>query len=148
MTSTPATTANSPVLSGIRTADIPDIWPFVAEMIADGLRSRGAPVNLPPVYDELRAGIRQLWLATSPGRGIEAALMTRVESDHAGRYCALKLVVGEEPERWTPLLKDIEAWALAHGCERITTEWTRTGWEKILPDYTAKRVWLEKELGE
>lgn len=133
-------------LSGILAHDVPKIWPHVAEMIADGLTSRGAAANLDPIYGELCDGVRQLWLATSQGRGIEALLMTKIEKDKRGKFCALKLLVGEEPGRWLHLLEKIEAWAAENGCFMVTTEWTRTGWEKLLPDYQPKRVWLEKEL--
>lgn len=133
-------------LSGIPIRDVPAIWPHVSGMIADGLARRGAPAKLGPIYDELVDGKRQLWLATSQGRGIEALLMTRIEMDPRGKYCALKLLVGEEPGRWLHLLQTVEAWAVENGCLMITTEWTRTGWEKLLPDYQPRRVWLEKEL--
>ena len=133
-------------LTGIQSRDIAEIWPHVEGMIEDGLRSRGVEPKLDPIYDELRKGIRQLWLATSQERGLEAVLLTRIQKDHRGRYCALKLVVGEDPERWLHLLQTVEKWAAERGCFMVTTEWTRTGWEKLLPGYRPMRVWLEKEL--
>jgi hypothetical protein len=60
----------------------------------------------------------------------------------------LKLLIGDEPQRWKHLLGTIEQWAAERGCFMVTTEWTRTGWEKLLPDYRPTRVWLEKELND
>lgn len=133
-------------LTGVQSHQVRDFWPHVAPTIAEGFASRGVPANLDGILSELVNGSRQLWLATSPGRGIEALLMTRLEADYRGVYCALKLCIGEEPERWLHLLETIEQWALAQGCFAISTEWTRAGWKKLLPDYDCKRVWLEKEL--
>lgn len=133
-------------LTKVQAHEVGQFWPYVGPMIGEGLERRGVPPVLAPILSELSTGIRQLWLATSRERGIEALLMTRFEQDHRGLYCALRLCVGEDHERWVHLLPTIEAWAEANGCFMVTTEWTRTGWEKLLPDYRATRVWLEKEL--
>ena len=133
---------NSPVLTGVQTQDVPAIWPFVEGMLTDGVRTRNPEYDGAETYSLLVSGYAQLWLATSPGRQIEAVLITEITDEGD---CNIRSLVGEDFPRWLGLLGDIEDWAKANGCKRMTTR-ARMGWKRALKGYKTTSVFMEKDL--
>lgn len=129
-----------PVLTGVLSRDVSKFWPHIEGMLADALQD--SSWTLDEVAYGLGAKEMQLWLATSPGLGIEAVAVTRITD----RGCSVCALTGEEPDRWLHLLSQIEDWAREHGCDRSYFE-ARRGFERKLPDYRVTRILMEKRLG-
>ena len=141
-----------PVLTGVQPQQVPAFWPIVAPYIARKTARYPNKPDLDAIYRDLVAGGRQLWIASSRERDGEGVLLTQIIVTDQGPVCALRLVVGKEPERWIHFLRTIEEWAASCGCCRMTTEWTRPSWRKLLPGYVLKQtrpdgcIWMDKEL--
>ena len=134
----------SVALTGVQSHQVREFWPFVEDMISDALEESGSDWTADELLRGLARGSMQLWLATSPERQIEAALITHLRVQGETK-CVILAVVGEEPGRWLHLLDIVEQWAVHVGCKEIGFD-GRRGWERLLPDYRVTRVFMKKEL--
>jgi hypothetical protein len=87
---------------------------------------------------------------------IKAAAVTQLSAVNGVRFCTI-VACGASPSKpggrrrgrdrdeWLPLLAGLERYAKAEDCKAMRI-FGRRGWERLLPDYKAARVLLEKEL--
>jgi hypothetical protein len=123
-------------------ARLAEVWPAVAPLLTPALE-RGGEMTTQTLAAALRDGRFVLWLAWS-GR-LEAAAVTEVADTIAGRVCCIVACGGRDRARWLGLRAELEAYARRAGCARMRI-YGRKGWLRVLPDYRAARVILEKEL--
>src|SRR5205085_9065538 len=79
------------------------------------------------------------------GTAIKAAAVTQLGTVNGGRFCTIVACGGRHRDEWLPLLAGLERYAKAENCKAMRI-FGRRGWERLLPDYKAARVLLEKEL--
>lgn len=102
--------------------------------------------SLADAIQRIAGGEWQLWLVYSKTLGCEAVVI--------GEFCQfpqrleyhIRVCIGDNPQRWVHLRAIIEACAKRHGCTAIKMLAGRDGWIKLLPDYEATHVLLEKVL--
>lgn len=85
-----------------------------------------------------------LWLAWN-GAAIEGAAVTQVALVESGKVCIIAACGGESAKRWLWLLPRIEQYARAERCRAVRIM-GRKGWSRVLPEYRACRVVMDKEL--
>ena len=84
-----------------------------------------------------------LWL-TWDGTRIYSATVTQLSVSNGKRFCTIVACGGSEMSRWIHLIDKIEQFATDEGCASIVII-GRPGWQKVMNNYKAKRVTLEKE---
>lgn len=62
---------------------------------------------------------------------IEAALVTKIQTDSKGRFCLLLSCAGENLKGWSEFVEHVERWARDRGCTE-TRLYGRRGWAKVL----------------
>lgn len=124
-------------------AQVWQVWPHARDFIRRALARTGLS-EFAAVEAEVLSGLQLLWLA-SDGRRIEAAATTQLTTVSGRKICVLVACGGENRTRWLPLLEGIEDYARAEGCTRMQVI-GRKGWQRVLRDYRARYVILQKEL--
>jgi hypothetical protein len=119
--------------------EVDQIWPYAGGMIRAAIERTNLS-DFADIEKQVLAGEQLLWLAVSDH--IEAAATTHLSRN----VCTLTACSGHQRERWLPLFKKIEQYAVAEGCETMRI-FGRKGWERILDGYRAEYVILEKQLG-
>jgi hypothetical protein len=119
------------------------LWPFARSLIASAMR-RGGISDFSAVERDVLGGSALLWLAWD-GEEIAAAAVTELAVVHGRKICTIVACGGRARSRWLHLIADLETFARREGC-RATRICGRRGWSRVLPDYHATRVILEKEL--
>jgi hypothetical protein len=130
------------------------VWPHVRALIHAAMR-RGGLSSFRPVEASVLAGDALLWLAIAREDGrerpdedgvrIQAAAVTELHATEWRKVCVLVACGGTGMRAWLPLLEGIEAYARAAGCAAVRIM-GRKGWVRLLRDYRAKRIVLEKDL--
>ena len=120
-----------------------EIWPTVAPLIREAM-ARAAMSEFATVEHNIRNGDALLWLAWD-GEQIRAAAVTELHRINGRKFCLIVACGGRERERWLSLISDLEQFARDEGCDAMRI-CGRRGWTRVLPDYRATRVILEKEL--
>ena len=123
-------------------ARLAEVWSAVEPLLAPALM-RGGEMTMQTLAEALRDGRLVLWLAWS-GR-LEAAAVTEIADTIAGRVCCIVACGGRDRANWLALRADLETYARRAGCARMRI-YGRKGWTRVLPDYRATRIILEKEL--
>ena len=119
------------------------LWPFARPLIVAAMR-RGAISDFSGVERDVLDGRALLWLAWD-GQEIAAAAVTELSQVHGRKLCTIVACGGRMRRRWLHLIAELETFARREGCE-ATRMYARRGWIRVLPDYRATRVILEKEL--
>jgi hypothetical protein len=122
---------------------MPGFWPSTEAMIRAAIERTGLSL-FEKIKTDLFDGKSQLWIAWN-GRDIEAAALTQIQMTEGGRVCVIVACGGADRSRWLPLLPQIEDYAARENCERVRL-FGRRGWQRVLPDYAALNVVLEKSL--
>lgn len=130
-------------LSMVARHDVDGVW-FLAEPHL--LRSyRKSDQNIPvTLRDDLRSGHRQLWLLTQDVT-IVAAGVTSMFATRSGLALKIEHLGGGSMREWLHTLKELEAYARAQGCKKLTWE-GRGGWMQLIPDYHVTAVVMTKRL--
>jgi hypothetical protein len=135
-------------------ARVHEFWPHVSPVIRTAME-RGGITDFTDVADAARAGRALVWMAWN-GTAIKAVAVTQLGTDNGMRFCTI-VACGASPSKpagrrrgrgrdeWLPLLAGLERYAKAEDCKAMRI-FGRRGWERLLPDYKAARVLLEKEL--
>ncbi|WP_423868086.1 hypothetical protein [Bradyrhizobium sp.] len=92
---------------------------------------------------DVLAGQQLLWLAWSGT--LEAAATTHLVKTAERPVLIVTACSGAQRERWLPLLAGIENYARAEGCSRARI-YGRKGWERVLKNYRAEYIILERTL--
>jgi hypothetical protein len=135
-------------------ARVSEFWPHVSPLIRAAME-RGAITDFAEVADAVLAGRALVWIAIARedgrkrpdgnGTSIGAAAVTQLSTVGGARFCTIVACGGRERGAWLPLLADLERYAKAENCKAMRI-FGRRGWERVLPDYQAARILLEKEL--
>jgi hypothetical protein len=96
------------------------------------------------VADMVLDGRALLWLAWD-GSLIHAAAVTQIGATEWRKVCEIIACAGRGMSLWLHLIRQIENYAQAEGCSAVRVV-GRRGWARVLRDYHAKRVILEKEI--
>ena len=122
------------------------IWSSVEHFIQSAFTKHESDDTPGTALDLLRTGGAQLWIAHD-GRGIRAALITRLATTNSGRRICFSVACGGiDFDEWEHCLREVEKFAKANTCDavRITG---RRGWRaKLRPNYKETFVTLEKAL--
>jgi hypothetical protein len=92
----------------------------------------------------LESGIALLWIVWHEGK-IHGAGTTEVVTVSGARHCYVTAFGGKGRKTWLHLIAGVEAYARRHGCKSVRTL-ARPGWARLLKDFRARLVLLEKEL--
>jgi hypothetical protein len=157
-------------------ARVHEFWPHVSPLIAAAMERGGitdvadvaqavfagrALVWIAIAREDIRAETPVFtgWCRKRPdgnGTAIKAAAVTQLSAVNGVRFCTI-VACGASPSKpagrrrgrdrdeWLPLLAGLERYAKAEDCKAMRI-FGRRGWERVLPDYKAARVLLEKEL--
>lgn len=120
-----------------------DIWPHVRFLIWHAMR-RGGLSSFGPLERSVLAGVALVWLALD-GKELRAAAVTELAVTEWGKSCTIVACGGNGMREWLPLITGLEKYAIAEGCGvmRIVG---RKGWARMLPEYGARVIILEKDL--
>ena len=122
------------------------IWSSVEHFIQAAFTKQESDDTVETATALLRSGGAQLWIAHN-GRGIKAALVTRLATTNSGRrICFCMACGGADFEEWEHCLAEVEKFAKANTCEavRITG---RRGWRLYKKHgYKEPFIILEKAL--
>lgn len=119
-----------------------ELWPHVRPMVGAAFDRTDLGL-LSDLDADVLSGRAHLWIVA--GRGIEAALVTRLERTQHSYACFIVALGGKRRTRWLSLLGELEQFARAEGCDCV--RWIgRDGWKRILPDYREAGVVMEKRL--
>ena len=112
--------------------DLPHVMPVVAGLIDDALTNHSAnELSLPDIVQGLVEQRMQLWIAMDNNRVVQAVTVTQIATYPQKRRLRFLTLRGLDIEKWVGMLKNIEDWALAHGCVEIEA-WVRPGLRKML----------------
>jgi hypothetical protein len=136
-------------------AQVHQFWPFVSPLI-EAAMNKGRLTNFSDVERDVFAGDALVWIAWN-GEKIKAAAVTEIASANGERFCtivacgaqtslrSLRKLDCDDRREWLALIAGLESYAPAEGCAAMRI-YGRRGWLRLLPDYRASRVLLEKEL--
>ncbi len=120
-------------------AQVQEFWPHARQLIRTAIETTNLS-DFEDVEEQILSGNQLLWLAWS-GK-IEAAATTQLVK---GPVCVVVACAGHNRERWLPLFEKIEQYAKDEGCTCVRI-YGRKGWERVLSDYRAEHVILERQL--
>jgi hypothetical protein len=122
------------------------VWPHAGPLVKRAM-DRTKLGNFADVEREVLAGLQLLWLAWN-GTAIDAAAVTRLVEINHERICivvACGARKGAASLDWRPLIAGIEQFARDEGCV-ATRIIGRKGWQRILADYRATYVVMDRKL--
>src|ERR1700680_4303617 len=119
------------------------VWPRVCDLIYEAMR-RGNLSGYQGVADLVLDGRGLLWLAWD-GQTVHAAAVTALAPTEWRKVCESIACGGRDMPRCLHLIEKIEDSARAEGCSAVRIV-GRKGWVRMLTDYRARRVILEKSL--
>lgn len=119
------------------------IWPDVSHWIKRAMQ-RGDLGRFDDVEADVLSGKALLWLAWIWPE-IEGAAVTQISRTEKSKVCTIVACGGERVSRWLPLIEKIEEYAKQQDCDR-TQIFGRPGWVRLLPDYRARAMVIERRL--
>lgn len=119
------------------------VWPAVRDMLNAAYLKTDIGHTADLEADVL-SGNGVLWLAAT-GSKIEAAVVTVLTRTDRNLVCVITACGGASPRRWVHMLEQIEAWAKLEGAAKMRI-FGRPGWLRLLENYRASNVVLEKAL--
>ena len=122
---------------------LPEVWPLVTHWIRRAME-RADLGSFDVVEADVFNDRALLWLVYDGPKTL-AAVVTKIVLTEKSRVCLILAVGGEGAKDWTHLLSDAERYARAEGCDAIRL-FGRRGWQRLLPDYSARNIVLEKRL--
>jgi hypothetical protein len=124
-------------------AQVHEFWPYVAPLIKAAMQ-KGRLSDYADVEHSVRNGNALLWIAWN-GETIKAAAVTELGVANGEKFCTVVACGGHERRQWLHLLAGLETYGKAEGCAAMRM-YGRRGWLRLLPEYRATRVLLEKAL--
>ncbi len=121
-----------------------DVWPYARFFIWHAMR-RGGLSSFVPLERSVLAGTALLWVAVEDAKALRAAAVTELQVTEWGKSCTIVACGGHGMREWLPLISGLEKYARAEGCKVVRIV-GRKGWARMLKDYSATRIILEKEL--
>lgn len=121
-----------------------DVEPLIQKVIDYQERHGGARAFLPDIKKGLKAQKYQMWAAHKDNI-IEAVMITEIVQMPSRKVCSMFMVGGSGLNNWVHHLSTIEEWAKSLNCDSLEL-WGRTGWERLLKDFTKTMIVLEKGL--
>lgn len=118
-------------------------WRNARPFIADALKETGCFTEQ-DAFRQIMDGKWILWIARS-SLGVEAVCIGQIEQFPRDRHLYIRVCTGKNPERWLHLLEHIERYAKGCACTKIAA-FARPGWKKLLTNYRASHVYLERTL--
>ena len=118
------------------------IWTKVKGWIKAAME-RGDLGKFDCVEHDVLSGQSLLWVSFS-GQ-IEMAAVTQVSLTEKSKVCTIIATGGQGLESCVSGIKQIEQYAKAEGCDAVRI-FGRKGWQRVLKDYRAPKVLLEKRL--
>ena len=122
---------------------VSQIWPTVSERLHTAMQ-RGGLGSFNVLMADVLSGRALLWVAAQDDEIVTAAV-TQIGIGVGGKVCEIVACGGIDTLHHLHLLGEIEDYARNEDC-RATRIIGRKGWIRMLPDYRATRVVLEKEL--
>jgi hypothetical protein len=121
------------------------VWPRVRHWIESAV-SETRYFTEDALVDLIKSRHAQLWLGWEYDHPI-AVCITQLGMSPKGKYCSILIMLGEQMEKWSPLIIELEKWAAREGCSFMRHE-ARPGWARVLKKhgYEMPHVILEKGL--
>lgn len=119
------------------------IWPAVAPLLKQAIVKTGLSA-FATIERDILDGISLLWVAWN-GSVIEAAASTSLQQTDAGKVCVITACAGTGIAGWLPLIRGIEAYAQAEGCDCVRI-FGRKGWARVLDGYEQTHAIIDKRL--
>lgn len=119
------------------------VWPHARELVKSAIE-RTDLCNFADIEKEVLSGLQLLWLAWN-GTAIEAAAVTQLVLIGGRKICIIVACGGRGRKRWLPLISGLEQFAKNEGCQSVRII-GRKGWQRVLENYRAKYVVLDKEI--
>ena len=123
--------------------DIDTIWNEVEELIK---KASDDLLNYNDIYKLLREGTFLLWIITDDSNAVVTAMTLAFQK--YPRDTSLRIVTcgGDRMKEWlNEFLEKMETFAKDRGCSYIDID-GRSGWSKVLKDYTVEYYTLRKKL--
>ncbi len=124
-------------------AHIREIWPTVGRLLKQAIVKTGLSA-FATVERDILDGISLLWVAWN-GTAIEAAASTSLQQTEAGKVCVITACAGVGMTRWQSLIRGIEDYAAAEGCQCVRI-FGRKGWGRVLDGYNETFAIIDKRL--
>jgi hypothetical protein len=124
-------------------ARVHEFWPYAKSFIRLAI-ARTDLGSFESVERDVLSGDQLLWLAWEDQ--ILAAATSRLADNGNRKVCEIVACSGADRDRWLPLIRQIEDYAMKEGCSS-TRIIGRVGWERVLDGYRREYVILEKRLG-
>lgn len=96
------------------------------------------------IESQVLGGQAILWVAAENGEPL-GAVVTQIEETERSNVCVIRACGGVNIKQWIGLLPLIEDYARDFGCNKVRFA-GRKGWERLLKNYTQKRVIMERLL--
>jgi hypothetical protein len=128
--------------TGIPTDSLMFLWPKVEPMLEPAL---GDGETTAQVLTALYKEEAQLWCIFDNGVPL-AAVVTQIGTGRDGKTCNIWAAGGEGINRWLDFLPMIEDWAAENGCNAVTIDRGRRGWQRLLTGYKVTHVTLKKDI--
>jgi hypothetical protein len=119
------------------------VWECVKHWIKRAME-RGDLGTFDAVEDDVITGQALLWLVWSDPE-IQGAAVTQIVTTQNSKVCMITACGGENMRLWLPLIEKIEGYARDEGCDAVRIL-GRKGWMRVLKDYRAPAVILERRL--
>ena len=120
------------------------MWPYALPWIVEACKSSNGRYLSIDIKKMLLSREGQLWLALRDGE-VLCVCVTEIIKYPRKMYASVMILTGKEREAWQELYKwNIEAWALAEGCDGVESL-ARKGWAKVFKDYQCNHVQLERD---
>lgn len=123
--------------------DVFRIWPHVKPLIVKAIK-RGGLNSFAPIEQNLLAERALLWVIIEDKK-VLAAVVTQLEVTEWQKACVIVACGGTRMQDWLSLIKGIEKFAGAEGCDCVRL-YGRKGWARMLPQYAQRHVILEKRI--
>lgn len=119
------------------------IWDCVSHWIRLALE-RGDLGTFSVLENDVLCGQALLWLAWDEPK-IAGTAVTQIVRTERSKVCKVMACGGERIGDWVHLLTDIEKFARDERCDCVRLS-GRRGWERMLPNYRATKIVLERRL--
>lgn len=124
--------------------DMDDVKSSVFPLIEMGVKTDGGRTTAESEWQEIKDGYSQLWMVVD--EQLTGICVTAIINYPNLRSCKIRLCAGEKVKGWIHLLRDhVEPWAREKGCETMEGH-MRKGWQRLMPDYSTTRIFMEKRL--
>jgi hypothetical protein len=128
--------------TGIEVDDLGKVWLQAKKVLEPAL---GEGKTIDEVLTRIFRKEAQLWIAATPTE-LQAACVTEIKIKPHSKVCNVWLCGGKGVNNWVHFLDTIEEWAKEQGCEALTIDHARLGWQRLLKRFKAKSIALERKI--